>query len=427
MTDVGHPNSGKSECVVLLLTKKSNAVEHWQEISLFFTKCKTMFVAMQARKMGVSVIDVIAFIDQLLAEAVQRNASDIHVEPHIDWLRIRQRVDGFLVQTEQLPPVYAAAVVSRLKVLSQLDIGERRLPQDGVLRVTVADISLDIRMSTLPTLHGEKVVLRLLRNRPEKYTFADLGMVTEEEQRIHRLLDRSSGLLVVTGPTGAGKTTTLYTILHRLNQIHANLVTLEDPIELQIAGINQVQIHPKAGLTFADGLRAVLRQDPNVIMVGEIRDDETARIAIQAALTGHLVLTTLHTVDAASVIIRLLDMGLEPYRVAAALQGVIAQRLVRRICPSCQGNQCDHCQQIGYKGRIGAFEVVSVDDALQQMIVRKALVLELRSYLRKIGVRSLRDTVLEQVNIGLTTFSEYVRVIDHVEQTQMEDESIYPL
>jgi general secretion pathway protein E len=393
----------------------------------FVREVKRVLVAIRDGKMGVSVIDIIAFINQLLTESVQRNASDIHVEPHVDRLCIRQRVDGFLVQTDQLPQAYAAAVISRLKVMSQLDIGERRLPQDGAMRVTVSDEPLDIRVSTLPTLHGEKVVLRLLRNRPEKYTFVDLGMATEEEQRIRRLLDRSSGLLIVTGPTGAGKTTTLYTMLTILNQSHTNLVTLEDPIELQISGIHQVQIHPKAGLTFVGGLRAVLRQDPDVIMVGEIRDDETARIAIQAALTGHLVLTTLHTVDAASVIIRLLDMGLEPYRVAAALQGVIAQRLVRRICKECQGSRCEDCQQMGYKGRIGAFEVISVDDTLEQMIVRKAPVIELRSYLRKIGVRSLRDAVLEQVDIGLTTFSEYVRVMDHVEQTQMEGEPIYPL
>lgn len=347
---------------------------------------------------------------------MQRRVSDIHFEPQAQGLRIRQRIDGFLIETDQISQEDASAMISRLKIMANLDIGEKRIPQDGTLTFTQLEGSYDVRISTMPVIHGEKVVLRLIKNRPEASTLDDLGMNDTEIRQIERLLTRASGLVIATGPTGSGKTTTLYTMLQYLNHPKRNVITLEDPVELQIAGINQVQVHPKAGLTFAKGLRAMLRQDPDVIMIGEIRDRETADIAIGAALTGHLVLTTLHTIDGASVVTRLLDMKIEAYRVAAALSGIIAQRLVRLTCKECQGTRCETCQHLGYIDRTGVFEIISVDEIFERMIAENSSLAGLRSYLRKKGVPSLSEAVMKKVKSGQTTMEEYFRVVDYAEE-----------
>lgn len=351
---------------------------------------------------------------------MKRRASDIHFEPHPEGLRIRQRIDGFLVETAQVGIEDSSAVISRLKIMGNLDIGEKRLPQDGTLTFTQLEGSYDVRISTIPTVHGEKVVLRLIKNRPEVSSLDELGMDEVQLMRIKRLLTKASGLLIVTGPTGSGKTTTLYAMLQFLNVVEKNLITLEDPVELQIAGINQVQVHPKAGLSFARGLRAALRQDPDIIMIGEIRDRETADIAIGAALTGHLVLTTLHTADGASVVTRLLDMKIEAYRVAAALSGIVAQRLVRKLCEYCRGERCQSCGNIGYFGRTGAFEVIAVDEAFKQLIVENTSLSYLRRYLRNQGIPSLKEAIMHKVKEGLTTFDEYNRVVTDAEEEYLE-------
>lgn len=364
-------------------------------------------------------MDVISFINQLFNEAIQQRASDIHIEPQADHLRIRQRIDGFLHEIHRVPKEFASAILSRLKVMAHLDIGEKRIPQDGAISIHCVDHTLDVRLSTIPTLHGEKMVLRIFTSLSEALELDQLGLEDEEESRLEQLLRRSSGLLVVTGPTGSGKTTTLYAMMKRLNQTEINLVTLEDPVELQLPGINQIQIQPKIGFTFAHGLRAVLRQDPNVIMIGEIRDRETADIAIGAALTGHLVLSTLHTIDGASAITRLLDMNVEPYLIAASLSGVIAQRLFRMICVKCMGTGCDHCSNTGYYGRKGAFEVIEMDEEVERMIVQKSPLTMLRQYFHQQGMRSLNQILEMKVQQKKTSYTEYLRVMNDVGKEEM--------
>ncbi|WP_169713679.1 GspE/PulE family protein [Paludifilum halophilum] len=357
-------------------------------------------------------MDAAEYVSQLLEEAVASRASDVHIEPRADHLCIRQRVDGFLMPVDQLPKEDMYPLISRIKVMGHLDIGEKRLPQDGALTLNHEGLRVDVRLSTMPTLHGEKIVLRLLRNRPELMSLSELGMGEAEKKRMNQLISRPGGLLIVTGPTGAGKTTTLYAILQALNKPESNLVTLEDPVEFQLAGVNQIQVNLKAGLTFARGLRAVLRQDPNLIMLGEVRDVETADIAVRAALTGHLVLTTLHTVDACSSITRLLDMGIEPYRIASSLIGVVAQRLVRLICQECGGKGCEVCRRIGYRERTGIFEVLSFKEEFQPLIVERVPLSKLRQIFQKAGMRSLREVMMEKVVKGETTMSEFHRVVD---------------
>ncbi len=359
-------------------------------------------------------MDAAAFVSQLLEQAIDGRASDIHIEPQAEELRIRQRVDGFLVLTNRMERDHMYPLISRIKVMAHLDIGEKRLPQDGAMTVTHKGERVDIRVSTMPTLHGEKVVLRLLRNRPELITLTELGIGETEQSRLDRLILRRNGLIIATGPTGAGKTTTLYAILKELNRIEQNIVTLEDPIEVQLPGLNQIQIHPKAGLTFAHGLRAVLRQDPNIIMLGEIRDLETAEIAVRAALTGHLVLSTLHTIDSCSAITRLIDMGIAPYLVASALKGIIAQRLIRLICKGCEGTGCQECNQIGYQGRTGVFEILVIDELLERLIVEKTPLNQLREITRETGMRTLAEAIKEKVEQKKTTQLEYFRVVNEL-------------
>lgn len=357
-------------------------------------------------------MDVISYVNQLIEHAVMKEASDIHIEPYRDTVRIRQRIDGYLVEVDQLSRQEEPALLSRLKVMGNLDIGERRKPQDGAMSIVSQGLQLEIRFSTIPTLHGEKMVLRLLYQKEKHLGLSDLGMIEEQKKQMGKMMQQS-GLIVVTGPTGSGKTTSLYALLHQLNTPDVNIVTLEDPIELQISGINQVQVGTSNGLSFAQGLRAILRQDPNIIMIGEIRDLETAENAIGAALTGHLVLTTLHTQDTASAITRLLDMGIAPYLVAAACKGVLAQRLVRTYCAHCRGNGCDSCHFTGYRGRIGVFEILEIQETVRQLILERASVDKVRSTYHRLGIPTLPDRLFQLIDQKITSPEEVYRVLPY--------------
>ncbi len=378
---------------------------------------------------------VVRYVDALLAEAVRRRASDVHVEPGEGSLRVRMRVDGMLVAVAPPPPAVAAAIVSRVKVMAQLDIAERRLPQDGRLRVAQpAGDALDVRVSILPTVHGEKLALRLLDRAQQAPRLDALGMDEQALAALRGALAHPHGLVLATGPTGSGKTTTLYAALAEFDREARNVCTVEDPVEVQLDGVNQVAVRDDVGLSFATVLRALLRQDPDVIMVGEIRDRQTADIALKAALTGHLVLSTLHTNDAPAAVTRLLDMGMPPFLVAGALVLVVAQRLVRLLCPRCAAPHpvatdalgaagwrdapftprrpvgCADCGGTGFRGRAAAYEVMAAGELLRERVVAGASTLELRRLARAEGMRTLRQAGLELAARGLTSVEEVVRV-----------------
>ena len=377
----------------------------------------------------------VRLVNLVLADAVRAEASDIHVEPQRDGLRIRYRVDGLLREVMAVPRSALASVVSRLKIVSGLDIAERRLPQDGRTRISVDGRSIDARVSTLPSVHGEKVVVRLLSRADRVPALDEIGLESDQLALLRAAIAAPQGLVLITGPTGAGKTSTLYSALTEINTPERNVVTLEDPVEVHLPGVTQMQVHERAGLTFGRGLRSVLRQDPDVILVGEVRDTETAELAIKASLTGHLVLTTLHTASAVSAVTRLVDMGMEPFLVASSVTAVIAQRLVRRPCPACvepdepdpsllaalhltqdhlagatprRGAGCPACGRTGYRGRVGIFEVLPVDGRLRRLLgadpTERAL-LEATE-----GAPRLRDAAVRKALAGETTFAEAVRV-----------------
>lgn len=382
---------------------------------------------------------VVALVDSLMKDAVARGASDIHVEPYDESVRIRFRLDGILQEIMTPPHEMKQALTSRIKVLAGLDIAEHRLPQDGRLKLTAAGGEVDVRVSVLPTRFGEKVVLRLL-HRSDLVTSLDcLGLEARDRQHFTAAMGKPSGMILLTGPTGSGKSTTLYGMLSELNQPGVNISTAEDPVEYHLAGINQVQTHAEIGLTFAACLRAFLRQDPDILMVGEIRDAETARIAINAALTGHLVLTTLHTNDAPSSVYRLTDMGVEPYLIASAITMVAAQRLLRRVCEACKaraalqpgtstaplrpaeavrdvegyhGAGCAECHHTGYRGRAAIYEVMTLTDDLRRMILRGGSAGELKAAAMETGMRTLRQAAVGKVRQGLTTIEEALRVTE---------------
>lgn len=381
---------------------------------------------------------VIRLVHQLIGTALQRRASDIHLEPLAAQFRVRLRIDGVLHEAEGPSKRLHPAVISRLKIMGGLSIAERRLPQDGRIRTTVAGRALDLRVATIPTVHGESMVLRLLDDDAVRPGVDALGLADADRAALERLLSRPDGMVLVTGPTGAGKTTTLYACLQQLNQTDRKILTVEDPIESQLGGVNQVPVRPAVGLTFAAALRAMLRQAPNVVMVGEIRDRETAEIALQAALTGHLVCSSLHTNDAVGAVTRLGDLGAKPYLVAAGLRGVVAQRLVRRVCGSCRetyapsaaewrqlagdadrptgvmfarGPGCPDCQGTGYRGRIGVFEILEVNEALRALIHAGAGPAQLRQAATDAGLGSLRADGLRKVSAGLTTVEEIASII----------------
>ncbi len=366
-------------------------------------------------------LPTVKLAEGLLAAAVRERASDIHIEPYEKSVRIRFRVDGELRTMMTAPVEQRDTLVSRLKVLAHLDIAERRLPQDGRMTATVsaegADRPVDIRVSVLPTLFGEKVVLRLLDPVGVNLAMGELGFGDAELERYERAIRRPWGMVLVTGPTGSGKTSTLYSSLTRLNHPSINIVTVEDPIEFNLPGVNQVQVRDHIGLTFASVLRALLRQDPDVILVGEIRDSETAAIAIKAALTGHLVLSTLHTNDAPTTVTRLVNMGIEPFLVANSINLVCAQRLVRRVCPSCRSvtetspadHACLSCNGTGYRGRVGIFEVMEMSESLRELVTAKSSTADLRRAAIQEGMTTLRESGLTKVQGGLTTTDEVLR------------------
>jgi general secretion pathway protein E len=379
---------------------------------------------------------IIRFVNQVLTEAIELRATDVHIEPFEETLRVRYRVDGVLQEASVASEVkqFQAAIVSRLKILSRLDIAEKRVPQDGRIKIRISDREIDVRVSVIPMLHGEAVVLRLLDRSAMLLGLDKLGM-SEHDHRVMRVvLDRPHGIILVTGPTGSGKTTTLYAGLAAINSIDQKIITIEDPIEYQLHGVNQIQVNTKAGLTFALGLRSILRHDPDVVLVGEIRDSETAEIAIQASLTGHLVFSTLHTNDAPSALTRLVDMGVEPYLVASSLEAVVAQRLVRVICKECKeqvpenelttlrqrygkmippvvyrGRGCQRCMGTGFRGRQGIFEMMMVTDGIRAMIVENASARDLRRVANGQGMTSLRDDGFRHVANGVTTVEEVLR------------------
>ncbi len=379
---------------------------------------------------------VVKLVNELLLEAIQQRASDIHIEPEEDGLDIRYRVDGVL-RAQSMPPElhrFRAAIVSRLKIMAQLNIAEKRLPQDGRIKLVVGGRDVDVRVSVIPMLHGEGVVMRLLDKSRSNFNLKSVELSPEQAASWNKLIRKPHGMVLVTGPTGSGKTTTLYSSLAEINSRGTKIITVEDPVEYQLKGISQIQVQSKIGLTFAAGLRSILRHDPDVILIGEIRDAETAQSAVQASLTGHLVLSTLHTNDAPSAFARLIDMGIEPYLAASVVEGVLAQRLVRKLCSRCKRSyrpsfdelpadlpcphdatffeavSCRHCHQTGYSGRTAIFELLCTDSTVRQLCTRSASTGELRDYALKSGMHTLKQNGWQRVLSGETTIDEVLRV-----------------
>ncbi len=385
---------------------------------------------------------VIRTVNLILQQAVELRASDIHIEPFEDRLQVRLRVDGLLRHIDPPAVRSAAAVISRVKLMANLNIAERRLPQDGRIKVQIQGRELDLRVSTVPTLYGESVVIRLLDKEQVRLDFKALGFTPEVEKRFVNVLELPHGIILITGPTGSGKSTTLYTALDKLNRPERKIITVEDPVEYQLSGVNQIQVKPSIGLSFASALRSIMRQDPDVIMIGEMRDLETARIAVQAALTGHLVLSTLHTNDAASGVARLLDMGLEDYLITSTVNGILGQRLVRRLCEHCKvpypvlpevieetgldrflaGREpvlyrpvgCERCNGIGYRGRLAIMEFLVMSDAIRRLVLRHAQAREIEQVAIEEGMSTMYQDGLKKAIAGLTTLEEVLRVTTDV-------------
>ena len=353
---------------------------------------------------------IIRMLNALLTQAARDGASDIHIEPYERHSSVRFRVDGTLREVVQPNRALHAALISRLKIMADLDIAEKRLPQDGRISLRLGTRAIDVRVSTLPSAHGERAVLRLLDKSESKLTLESVGMQGETLARFEQLVVQPHGIILVTGPTGSGKTTTLYAALQRMDATQGNIMTVEDPIEYELPGVGQTQVNAKIDLTFAKALRAILRQDPDVIMIGEIRDFETAQIAIQASLTGHLVLATLHTNDATSAITRLTDMGVEPFLLSSSLLGVLAQRLVRKYCGACRGAGCAQCSHTGYAGRTGVFELLVVDDAIRAQIHNQAPEADIRAQAMAGGMALMRQDAERLIAAGITSREEVLRV-----------------
>ena len=378
---------------------------------------------------------VIKLVNHIISQAIEARASDIHLEPFEEDLSLRYRIDGILHSMEPPPKRLSAAITTRIKIMAKLDISERRLPQDGRIKLKILGKDIDMRVSTLPTLYGESVVMRILDRESLVLDLSQMGFPEKELRQMEELIQKPYGKLLVTGPTGSGKTTTLYAALSKINTPDKKIITIEDPVEYQMRGINQIHVKAQIGLNFADGLRSIVRQDPDVIMIGEIRDPETADIAIQAALTGHLVFSTVHTNDAAGAITRLLDMGVENFLISSALIGILAQRLVRVICPNCKeeapltptlktemgllhkenikvyhGKGCKACSQTGFKGRCGIYELLVIDDSIRELILKKTTAQIICDQARKMGMRTLREDGWDKVVQGITTVEEILRV-----------------
>lgn len=381
---------------------------------------------------------VIKLANFIIGRGIGDGASDIHIEPCKDFVRVRLRIDGILHEIMQIPKKVQASLISRFKIMADMDIATKRSPQDGRIGAEIDGRQYDFRVSTLPSVYGEKLVLRILDKSSISIGLHKLGLLTETLEAFENLISRSYGIILVTGPTGSGKSTTLYSVLSKLNSGEKNILTIEDPVEYELPGLTQVQINPRAGLTFAAGLRTMLRQDPDIAMVGEIRDAETALIATEAALTGHLVLSTLHTNDAPGAMTRLNEMGIEPFLIASSVIGVLAQRLVRVICPKCKeqyqpprdavarlgieldtdarvtfyrGRGCEHCRGKGYKGRIGVYELLVVNDRIRDLVLQRASAHLLREAAVESGMKTLKDDAVAKILLGLTTLEECLRVI----------------
>ena len=353
---------------------------------------------------------IIRMLNALLTQAARDGASDIHIEPYERHSAVRFRVDGALREVVQPNRALHAALISRLKIMAELDISEKRLPQDGRISLRIGTRAVDVRVSTLPSAHGERAVLRLLDKSESKLSLPSVGMQGVVLQQFEKLIAQPHGIVLVTGPTGSGKTTTLYAALGKLDAAQTNIMTVEDPIEYELSGVGQTQVNAKIDLTFAKALRAILRQDPDVIMIGEIRDFETAQIAIQASLTGHLVLATLHTNDAASAVNRLIDMGVEPFLLSSSLLGVLAQRLVRKLCTQCHGAGCTTCNHTGYQGRTGVFELLTSNEEIRAQIHNRASEADIRTKALASGMTLMRDDGERLITQGITSREEVVRV-----------------
>ncbi len=380
---------------------------------------------------------IIKLVHAIIVEAIQRRASDIHVEPLERRLRVRYRIDGVLLEAESPPKRLQLAIISRLKIMANISIAEKRLPQDGRIQIALGGRTLDLRVSSLPTAYGESIVMRILDKESLQLGLPELGFLSDDQAIFERLITSPDGLLLVTGPTGSGKTTTLYGCLHHINKSDRKIITVEDPVEYQMTGINQVPVRQEIGMTFASALRAMLRQAPNIVMVGEIRDTETAEISINASLTGHMVFSTLHTNDAPGAVTRLVDIGVKPFLVATSLRGVMAQRLVRKICPACakphtptaqelhalnigpeqvaggnfrRGAGCEACQGTGYRGRMGIFEILVVTDSIRELIYAGASATQLRERARTEGMRTMREDGVRKIIAGLTTVEEVASI-----------------
>ncbi|MFH1854326.1 MAG: type II secretion system ATPase GspE [Candidatus Omnitrophota bacterium] len=386
---------------------------------------------------GVDDAPIIKLVNIIISEAVKKRASDIHIEPLENKFRVRYRIDGILHNVPAPPKRLQGSIISRVKIMAGMDIAEKRLPQDGRIKIALDRKELDLRVSSLPGIHGESIVMRILDNSSFLVGLEDLGFIPDHRKEFEKLINMPNGMILVTGPTGSGKTTTLYATLSHINQKERKVITIEDPVEYQLDGINQVQVKPQIGLTFASGLRSMLRQAPDIIMVGEIRDMETAQIAIQSALTGHLIFSTLHTNDAVSAVARLIDMGVKSYLVASTVQCILAQRLVRTLCASCrvsykptdkekqilslpqeeendlelyEGKGCPACSNTGFRGRIGIYELFVMTDEIREMVLSSASSSDVFNKARQLGMRTLKEDGLEKVKRGYTTIQEVMRV-----------------
>jgi type II secretion system protein E len=376
---------------------------------------------------------IIRLVNTIIAGAVKAGASDIHLEPFEDEIKVRYRIDGVLQETHAPPKSLFPAVISRVKLMAGMDITERRIPQDGRIRLKLNERDLDLRVAVAPSLHGEGAVLRILNRESIMLSLDQLGLSAENQEQFLKLITKPHGMILVTGPTGSGKTTTLYAALQMLNEPTRKIITIEDPIEYQLKGVNQMQVNPKLDFSFAQGLRAIVRHDPDIILVGEIRDRETAQMAVQAALTGHLVFATLHTNDAPTAFTRLIDMGIEEFLVASTVCGVLAQRLVRKVCPKCctsytpswqeldligskdkfelvRGEGCDNCNFIGYRGQIGLFEMLVANEPVERLVMERSNSGRIREEALKHGMYSLRDDGIRKIKVGITTLAEVLRV-----------------
>lgn len=381
----------------------------------------------------VSNAPVVKLVNSIIQHAMKLKASDVHIEPMEKSLRVRFRIDGELQEIMNASKTAHSAIVTRIKILGKMDIAEKRIPQDGRVEITIDGKDIDLRLSVLPTVYGEKIVIRLLGRSDLVLSRSQLGFTEENLALFEKIIKSPNGIILVTGPTGSGKTTTLYAVLKELNNINRNIITVEDPVEYRLNGINQVQVNNKAGLTFANGLRSILRQDPDIIMIGEIRDAETAQISVRAAITGHLVLSTIHTNDSASTVSRLMDMGIEPYLVSSSVVGIIAQRLVRRICNSCKisykpdsnekkllninneqvlykGKGCSNCNNTGYKGRTAIHEIMVITKEVRELIDNRATVDQLRTASARCGTTTLQENCIRLVLNGTTTIEELLKV-----------------